>query len=75
MGGRATAEAEALDVARLFKVSGISALLIDTAPRPQPFSRDLASAMGARYVPLPFADAARMSAAVRDAAREPMFGA
>lgn len=75
MGGRATAEAEALDVARLFRVSGISALLIDTAPRPQPFSRDLASAMGARYVPLPFADAARMSAAVRDAAREPMFGA
>jgi magnesium chelatase subunit D len=67
MGGRATAEAEALDVARLFKASGISSLLIDTAPRPQPFSRDLASAMGARYVPLPFADAARMSAAVRNA--------
>ena len=69
MGGRATAEAEALDVARLFKASRISSLLIDTAPRPQPFSRNLASAMGARYVPLPFADAARMSAAVRDAAR------
>jgi magnesium chelatase subunit D len=74
MGGRATAEAEALDVARLFKISGISSLLIDTAPRPQPFSRDLASAMGARYVPLPFADAARMSAAVRDAARAPAVG-
>jgi magnesium chelatase subunit D len=74
MGGRATAEAEALDVARLFKVSGISSLLIDTAPRPQPFSRDLASAMGARYVPLPFADAARMSAAVRDATRAPAVG-
>ncbi|MFM7778156.1 MAG: magnesium chelatase ATPase subunit D, partial [Alphaproteobacteria bacterium] len=63
-----------LDVARLFKISGISSLLIDTAPRPQPFSRDLASAMGARYVPLPFADAARMSAAVRDAARAPAAG-
>jgi magnesium chelatase subunit D len=74
MGGRATAEAEALDVARLFKASRISSLLIDTAPRPQPFSRDLASAMGARYVPLPFADAARMSAAVRDAARVPATG-
>ncbi|MCA3280402.1 MAG: magnesium chelatase subunit D [Roseomonas sp.] len=74
MGGRAMAEAEALDVARLFKISGISSLLIDTAPRPQPFSRDLASAMGARYVPLPFADAARMSAAVRDAARAPAVG-
>lgn len=74
MGGRASAEAEALEVARLFKVSGIASLLIDTAPRPQPFSRDLASAMGARYVPLPFADAARMSAAVRDAARIPAMG-
>ena len=30
--------------------------------------------MGARYVPLPFADAARMSAAVRDAARAPAAG-
>ena len=74
MGGRATAEAEAMDAARLFKASGIASLLIDTAPRPQPFSRDLASAMGARYVPLPFADAARMSAAVRQAARTPALG-
>ncbi|MCA3324006.1 MAG: magnesium chelatase subunit D [Roseomonas sp.] len=69
LGGRATAESEALDTARLFRASGIAALLIDTAPRPQAFSRDLASAMGARYVPLPFADAARMSSAVRQAAR------
>ena len=74
VGGRATAESEALDTARLFKASGFAALLIDTAPRPQPFSRDLASAMGARYVPLPFADAARMSAAVRHAARAPASG-
>lgn len=74
VGGRATAESEALDTARLFKASGFAALLIDTAPRPQPFSRDLASAMGARYVPLPFADAARMSAAVRQAARAPASG-
>jgi magnesium chelatase subunit D len=74
VGGRATAESEAFDMARLFKLSGVSALLIDTAPRPQPFSRDLAHAMGARYVPLPFADAERMSAAVRDAALAPATG-
>ncbi len=74
LGGRATAESEALDTARLFRASGFAALLIDTAPRPQPFSRDLASAMGARYVPLPFADAARMSTAVRQAARAPASG-
>jgi len=73
-GGRAMAESEALDSARLFRASGIAALLIDTAPRPHPFSRDLASAMGARYVPLPFADAARMSAAVRQAALAPASG-
>lgn len=73
-GGRAIAEAEALDSARLFRASGIAALLIDTAPRPHPFSRDLASAMGARYVPLPFADAARMSAAVRQASLAPASG-
>ncbi len=74
LGGRAVAESEALESARLFRASGIAALLIDTAPRPQPFSRDLASAMGARYVPLPFADAARMSATVRQAARAPASG-
>jgi magnesium chelatase subunit D len=74
VGGRATAESEAFDMARLFKLSGVSALLIDTAPRPQPFSRDLAHAMGARYVPLPFADAERMSTAVRDAALTPATG-
>jgi len=74
MGGRALAESEAIESARLFRASGIAALLIDTAPRPQPFSRDLASAMGARYVPMPFADAARMSAAVRQAARAPASG-
>ena len=74
MGGRAVAESEALDTARLFKAAGIATLLIDTAPRPQAFSRDLASAMGARYVPLPFADATRMSAAVREAARMPAPG-
>ncbi|MFN9090618.1 MAG: magnesium chelatase ATPase subunit D, partial [Alphaproteobacteria bacterium] len=72
--GRAVAESEALDSARLFRASGIAALLIDPAPRPQPISRDLASAMGARYVPLPFADSARMSAAVRQAASVPALG-
>jgi magnesium chelatase subunit D len=74
IGGRATAESQALEIARLFKLSGIASLLIDTAPRPQPFSRDLALAMGARYVPLPFADAAGMSAAVRGAALAPAAG-
>jgi magnesium chelatase subunit D len=46
----------------------VPALLVDTAPRPQPFATDLAAAMGARYLPLPMADAARLSGAVREAA-------
>jgi magnesium chelatase subunit D len=67
-GGRARAEADALAAARPLRISAVPSLLVDTAPRPQPFGRDLAAAMGARYLPLPFADAARLSGAVRDAA-------
>ncbi|BDG72284.1 magnesium chelatase subunit D [Roseomonas fluvialis] len=67
-GGRAQAEADALDAAKPLRIAGVPALLVDTAPRPQAFARDLAAAMGARYLPLPMADAARLSGAVRDAA-------
>lgn len=67
-GGRAQAEADALESARLFRAGAVAALLVDTAPRAQPFAKDLAAAMGARYLPLPMADAARLSGAVRDAA-------
>jgi magnesium chelatase subunit D len=67
-GGRAQAEADALDAAKPLRIAAVPALLVDTAPRPQPFARDLATAMGARYLPLPMADAARLSGAVRDAA-------
>ncbi|WP_230168475.1 VWA domain-containing protein, partial [Roseomonas sp. CECT 9278] len=67
-GGRAQAEADALDAAKPLRIAAVPALLVDTAPRPQPFARDLAAAMGARYLPLPMADAARLSVAVRDAA-------
>jgi len=67
-GGRAQAEADALDAAKPLRLAAVPALLIDTAPRPLPFAKDLAAAMGARYLPLPMADAARLSGAVRDAA-------
>lgn len=67
-GGRAQAEADALDAAKPLRIAAVPALLVDTAPRPQPFAQDLAAAMGARYLPLPMADAARLSGAVRDAA-------
>ncbi len=65
---RPRAEEEALAVATQVRVAGVSALLIDTAPRAQPQAGRLAAQMGARYLPLPHADAAALSQAVRRAA-------
>jgi magnesium chelatase subunit D len=67
-GGRPLGEAEALESARRLRTTGIAALLVDTSPRPNPFASRLAEAMGARYVPLPYADASALSRAVRAAA-------
>jgi magnesium chelatase subunit D len=63
--GRAAGEADALTAARGFRLAGLSAVLIDTSPRPQPAAAQLAEAMGARYLALPHADARAVSAAVR----------
>ncbi len=65
---RAQAERDALAAARLLAATGTATLLVDTAPRPQPAGRRLAEAMGARYLPLPAADAATLSQAIRRAA-------
>ena len=67
-GGRPAGEAEAMDSARRLRATGIATLLVDTSPRPNPFARRLAEEMGARYVPLPYADASALSRAVRAAA-------
>jgi magnesium chelatase subunit D len=67
-GGRPQAEKDALESAQPLRLAAVPALLVDTAPRPQPFAKDVAAAMGARYLPLPMADALRLSGAVRDAA-------
>jgi magnesium chelatase subunit D len=66
--GRTQAGADALHAARQFKLAGLSALLIDTSPQPQAVAQALAQAMGAVYVPLPFAGAQGLSQAVRLAA-------
>ncbi|MCJ2105486.1 VWA domain-containing protein [Methylobacterium sp. E-041] len=65
--GRPRAAEDALAAARRFRAAAFSAILIDTAPRPQDSARALAEAMGARYLPLPQADARKLSAAVRAA--------
>jgi magnesium chelatase subunit D len=67
--GRPRAEADALAAARRTAEAGVTALLVDTAPHPQEAARRLAATMFARYLPLPRADAARVSRAVLDAAQ------
>lgn len=62
--GRPAAQQDALAAARALRLAGVSVLLLDTSPQPQPAGRELAAAMGARYVALPHADAAQMSRAV-----------
>lgn len=64
-GGRARAGEEALASARLVQTAGVAALLVDISPHPQPQARELAQAMGGVYLPLPHADAGRLSAAVK----------
>jgi magnesium chelatase subunit D len=66
-GGRDVAEAEALASARQLAAMRLSAVLLDTSPRPQVQAQRLAAAMAARYVPLPYADASALSRVVRSA--------
>ena len=66
--GRARASADALAAARQMRIEGFAALLLDTSPQAQDTARELAAAMGARYLPLPYAGAALLSQAVRAAA-------
>ena len=62
--GRPRAEEDAMNAARQLRAVGITAVLVDTSPRPGPTGAQLASEMGARYLPLPHADATILSKAV-----------
>ena len=64
-GGRTKANEEALAAARVVRSLELTALVIDTSPRPQPQGRELAKEMGAVYLPLPHADATSLNQAVR----------
>ena len=63
-GGRSESMRDAIDAAAQFRASNLSAVLIDTSPRPEPMARRIADAMGARYVPLPVVDARAIAGAV-----------
>ena len=64
---RERAQADALAAAAELRLCGVQVLLIDTAPRPHPAALKIAEAMGARYLALPYADAAALSGAVKKA--------
>lgn len=63
-GGRSESMRDAIDAAAQFRTSNLSAVLIDTSPRPEPMARRIADAMGAQYVPLPVVDARAIAGAV-----------
>ncbi len=62
--GRPRAEEDAMNAARQLGAAGIAAVLVDTSPRPGASGETLAREMGARYLPLPHADATMLSKAV-----------
>lgn len=63
--GRPKAEADSLEAARLLALAGVNSLVIDMSPVPAAQSERLAAAMNAKYLPLPYADAASVSRAAK----------
>ena len=64
--GRKQAMDDALEAATGCAVDRLSALVIDTAPRPSPIARELADRMKARHFPLPFANAGALQQIIRN---------
>jgi magnesium chelatase subunit D len=64
---RAAAGADAERMARACAAAGIESIVIDTGNRPERALAALAALLGGTYLPLPRADAERMSAAVASA--------
>jgi magnesium chelatase subunit D len=65
--GRESAFADAMTAATAIRVAKIAALFVDTSARPSPLAKSIASAMNARYIPLPFVNAKTLSAVVQAA--------
>ena len=47
------------------RATGVSTLLVDTSPQPQSSAEQLAAAMGAQYLALPYGGAQSLNQAVR----------
>ena len=65
LGGRAQAQTEAHNWGQQWRLSGHRALWIDTALQPDVQAQQLASTMGASYVPMPQLQAERMAQAMQ----------
>jgi magnesium chelatase subunit D len=65
--GREQAELDALAAARTVRAAGFTALVVDISPQPHAAAKLLAAEMGARYLPLPYADANTLSRTVQTA--------
>jgi magnesium chelatase subunit D len=63
--GRAAAGADAMAAGKSCGAQKLSALIIDTSPRPNAFVAKLAAQMGGRYAPLPYADPASLTRLIR----------
>jgi magnesium chelatase subunit D len=63
--GRPKAAEDAEAAATAARAAGLSALVIDTGLRPRPEAEALARALGGRYLPMPRADAAGLTAAAK----------
>jgi magnesium chelatase subunit D len=65
--GRDKAQADAIAAAKLCRAGRLGAVVLDISPHPADAAQRLATELGARYFPLPHADAAAISRAVRSA--------
>ncbi len=64
---RKQAATDAQQIAKALRAHGIDAIVIDTGNRPEPALRNLAQTLDAAYLPLPRADAHRLSQSVATA--------
>jgi magnesium chelatase subunit D len=63
--GRDIAHRDAMQVASRLRAARVASLFVDTSPQPSSIATSIATQMGARYLALPYADAPRLSKAVR----------
>jgi magnesium chelatase subunit D len=72
--GRAQAQQDAMQSARMMRAANLAILVIDISPHPHAPAERLASEMGARYLPLPYANPKALSLAVQTALRRGQSG-